>query len=139
VALNYTKRIGWEVLLDDTLPTVFLANAAATANVRHFIYTSFTAANDSLYTGQRDEAEKVLKSVTSATKQHPATLYGATKTASENCLVAQSHLSILRLNIIRPGYVFGNPVVQGANTQSDTCFRDIVRNALLNQPRRAGG
>jgi UDP-glucose 4-epimerase len=134
VALNYTKKIGWEVLLDDTLPTVFLSDAAAAAGVKHFIYTSSTAANDSLYMGERDEAEKALKSVTSTTKQHPATFYGATKAASENYVTAQSHVSPMRVNIIRPGYAFGNPVVQGGSTQGDTRFRDIVRNAVRNKP-----
>jgi UDP-glucose 4-epimerase len=134
VALNYTKQIGWEVLLDDTLPTVFLSDAAARAKVKHFIYTSSTAANDSLYMGERDEAERDLKSVTSTTKQHPATFYGATKAASENYLTAQSHLSPMRVNIIRPGYVFGNPVINGGSTQGDTRFRDIVRKAVQNQP-----
>jgi len=43
------QETGWEVLLDDTLPTVFLSDAAAQAKVKHFIYTSSTAANDSLY------------------------------------------------------------------------------------------
>jgi len=134
VALNYTKKTGWEVLLDDTLPTVFLSDAAAAAKVKHFIYTSSTAANDSLYMGARDEAEKDLKSVTATTKQHPATFYGATKAASENYLVAQSHVSPMRVNIIRPGYVFGNPVVEGGSVQGDTRFRDIVRNAVQNKP-----
>ncbi|MGO8838439.1 MAG: NAD-dependent epimerase/dehydratase family protein, partial [Limisphaerales bacterium] len=134
VALNYTKKTGWEVLLDDTLPTVFLSDAAAAAKVKHFIYTSSTAANDSLYMGARDEAEKDLKSVTATTKQHPATFYGATKAASENYLVAQSHVSPMRVNIIRPGYVFGNPVVEGGSVEGDTRFRDIVRNAVQNKP-----
>jgi UDP-glucose 4-epimerase len=134
VALNYTRRLGWEVLMDDTLPTVFLSDAAARAGVKHFIYTSSTAANDSLYMGPRDEAEKDLKIVTATTKQHPATFYGATKAASENFLIAQSHLSPMRVNIIRPGYVFGNPVVEGGSTQGDTRFRDIVRKAVQNQP-----
>src|SRR5664280_3591442 len=134
VALNYTRKTGWEVLLDDTLPTVFLSDAAAQAQVKHFIYTSSTAANDSLYMGPRDEAEKNLKQVTSTTKQHPATFYGATKAASENFVTAQSHVSPMRVNIIRPGYVFGNPAVPGGSTQGDTRFRDIVRNAAQNKP-----
>jgi UDP-glucose 4-epimerase len=134
VALNYTKKTGWEVLLDDTLPTVFLSDAAARANVKHFIYTSSTAANDSLYMGGRDEAEKDLKSVTGATKQHPATFYGATKAASENFVTAQSHVSPMQVNIIRPGYVFGNPVVPGGSIQGDTRFRDIVKSAVQNKP-----
>ena len=134
VALNYTRKTGWEVLLDDTLPTVFLSDAAAQARVKHFIYTSSTAANDSLYMGGRDETEQDLKSVTATTKQHPATFYGATKAASENFVTAQSHVSPMRVNIIRPGYVFGNPVVPGGSIQGDTRFRDIVRNAVRNKP-----
>jgi UDP-glucose 4-epimerase len=134
VALNYTKRVGWEVLMEDTLPTVFLADAAAGAGVKHFIYTSSTAANDSLYMGARDEAERALRTVTATTKQHPATFYGATKAASENYITAQSHLSSMRVNIIRPGYVFGNPVIPGGSTQGDARFRDIVRNAAQNKP-----
>lgn len=134
VALNYTRPIGWQVLLDDTLPTVFLSDVAAQAGVKHFIYTSSTAANDSLYMGERDDAERTLDKVTSTTKQHPATFYGATKAASENYLIAQSHLSSMRINIIRPGYVFGNPVVPGGSIQGDTRFRDIVRNAVQNRP-----
>ncbi len=134
VALNYTKKTGWEVLLDDTLPTVFLADAAAKANVKHFIYTSSTAANDSLYMGGADESEKNIKLVTTTTKQHPATFYGATKAASENYVIAQGHQSSMRVNIIRPGYTFGNPVVEGGSTQSDTRFHNIVRAAVHNKP-----
>jgi UDP-glucose 4-epimerase len=134
VALNYTRRVGWEVLLDDTLPTVFLSDAAARAGVKHFLYTSSTAVNDSLYMGERDAAERDLRQVTATTKQHPATFYGATKAASENYLIAASHLSPMRVNIIRPGYVFGNPVLPGASSQGDTRFRDIARCAVRNQP-----
>jgi UDP-glucose 4-epimerase len=136
VALNYTRKTGNEVLLDDTLPTVFLSDAAARAGVKHFIYTSSTAANDSLYMGPRDEAEKDLKQVTSSTKQHPATFYGATKAAGENFVIAQAHVSPMRVNIIRPGYVFGNPAVPGGSTQGDTRFRDIVRHAVRGEPIR---
>jgi UDP-glucose 4-epimerase len=134
VALNYTKQTGWEVLRDDTWPTVFVSDAAARAKVKHLIYTSSTAVNDSLYMGERDEAEKTIKRVTATTRQHPATFYGATKAASENYLIAQSHLSSLRVNIIRPGYAFGNPVIKGGSIQSDTRFRNIVSDALQNRP-----
>ena len=40
----------------------------------------------------------------------------------------------MRVNIIRPGYVFGNPVVSGGSIQGDTRFRDIVRSAVQNKP-----
>jgi len=134
VALNYTKQTGWEVLLDDTLPTVYLSNAAAAAKVKHFIYTSSTSANDSLYMGPDEDREKSIRLVTSTTKQHPATFYGATKAASENYLTAQSHLSPMRMNIIRPGYAFGNPVVDGGSIQGDTRFHAIVKAAVRNEP-----
>jgi UDP-glucose 4-epimerase len=135
IALNYTRKRGREVLLDDTLPTVHLADAAVAAGVRHFIYTSSTAVNDSLYMGHDDEPQGgAVSRATATTKQRPATFYGATKAACENYLIADSFLSPIRVNIIRPGYTFGNPVVEGAPTQSDTRFRDIVRNALANRP-----
>ena len=132
IALNYTKQTGWEVLNDDTLPTVFLMGAAAKENVKHFIYTSSTAANDSLYMAPEEEKDKSITRVTVSTKQHPATFYGATKAASENFLMAQSYLSPMRMNIIRPGYTFGNPVAAGASTQGDKRFENIVKNALRN-------
>jgi len=135
VALNYTKKTGREVLLDDTLPTVHLADAAASAGVNHFIYTSSTAVNDSLYMGIPDLPQGGPVSVaTAATKQRPATFYGATKAANENYLIATSFLTPMRVNIIRPGYTFGNPVIPDAPTQSDSRFRDLVRNALANKP-----
>lgn len=128
IALNYTRRIGWEVLVDDTLPTVYLSDVAAAADVDRFIYTSSTAVNDSLYSGAADLPEPITM-VTCTTKQRPATFYGATKAASENYLMAQSHLSDMRVNFIRPGYTFGNPAVEGGSIQSDTRFADICRKA----------
>jgi UDP-glucose 4-epimerase len=130
LALSYSKSRGWEVLEDDTLPSVFLADAAAAAGVEEFLYTSSTAVNDSLYTGDRDPQEASLRTVTASTRQHPATYYGATKAATESYLLAASHLSPMRVNVIRPGYVFGNPVVPGACTQADGRFRAIVDCAL---------
>jgi len=135
IALNYSKqKTGWEVLEDDTLPTVFMSNIAARENVKHFIYTSSTSVNDSLYMGGADQLEEPTKIVNAKTKQHPATFYGATKAASENFLTAQFHLSPMRINIIRPGYTFGNPVAEGAHSQSDTRFQNIVKKAYNNAP-----
>ena len=80
-----------------------------------------------------EEKDKSITHVTSSTKQHPATFYGATKAASENFLMAQSYLSPMRVNIIRPGYTFGNPIAEGAGTQGDTRFETIVSHALRNE------
>ncbi|MGA9119838.1 MAG: NAD(P)-dependent oxidoreductase [Bacteroidota bacterium] len=134
VALKYTRQTGWEVLEDDTLPTVFLSDVAVKAKVRSFIYTSSTAANDSLYAVAEEFRDKTITSVTALTKHHPATFYGATKAASEDFLMAQSYQSAMRINIIRPGYTFGNPVVEGGSTQGDQRFFDIVRDALRGDP-----
>ena len=135
IALNYSEaKEGWETLLDDTVPTVFMSNIAAKEKVKHFIYTSSTSVNDSLYSGGADELEEQIKICNTKTKQHPATFYGATKAASENFLMAESHLSSMRINIIRPGYTFGNPIAEGAHTQSDTRFKNIVNNAFNNKP-----
>jgi UDP-glucose 4-epimerase len=134
VALNYTKPTGWEVLLEDTLPTVYLAGASAAAGVRQFLYTSSTAVNDSLYAGGGDPPEERIRLATAATKQRPATFYGATKAASENYLIAQSYRSTMRVNIIRPGYTFGNPALPGGSTEGDARFRDIAGNAVRGLP-----
>jgi UDP-glucose 4-epimerase len=133
VALDYTKSEGWEVLLDDTLPAVYLAGIAAEADVKHFIYTSSTAVNDSLYEAGIDRGDETTSTVGAHTKQRPATFYGATKAASENFLIAQSYRSPLRVTIIRPGYTFGNPAVTGAPTQADGRFSAIVARAFACQ------
>jgi UDP-glucose 4-epimerase len=134
VALNYTKQTGWEVLSDDTLPTVYLSDIAAQAKVKHFIYTSSTAVNDNVYMVEQNKIDGSIKSVNVTSKQHPTTFYGATKAACENYLLAQSYHSALRVNIVRPGYTFGNPVVSGGSTEGDTRFREIVKNALVQKP-----
>jgi UDP-glucose 4-epimerase len=134
IALKYTTKTACEVLMDDTLPTVKMSDMAVAAGVRHFIYTSSTAVNDSLYAGGTDQVTVPDNRVTARTKQLPATFYGATKAAAENYLVAQSFLSSMRVNIIRPGYTFGNPVIEGASIQSDRRFRDIVDAAMENRP-----
>ena len=134
VALNYTKQTGWEVLKDDTMPTVFISDMAAKSNVKHFIYTSSTAVNDNVYMVEQNKIDGSIKCVYSNTKQHPATFYGATKAASENFLLAQSYNSPMRINFVRPGYTFGNPVIEGGSTQGDTRFHQIVKDAVNNRP-----
>lgn len=134
VALKYTKNTGWEVLTDDTLANVRISDIATKAGVKHFIYTSSTATNDHVYMVEQNKLEGLFKTVDTTSKQHPATFYGATKAATENFLMAQSYLSKMRINIIRPGYVFGNPIVEGANIQADKRFYDIVNSAINNEP-----
>ncbi len=134
VVLNYTKYTGWEVLTDDTLSTVRISDMVAEASVKHFIYTSSTSVNDNVYMIEKNKINGLIKNVHTTTKMHPTTFYGATKAASEIYLTAQSYNSAMRINIIRPGYTFGNPVIKGASIQGDTRFQTIVENALNNKP-----
>ena len=120
------KGSGLSELETDTRTTIYLYEAAARAGVKHFIYTSSTSVNDSVYGGPITLDGEFIDTVKRGTKQNPVTLYGATKAASENYIKALSHTWPVRTNIIRPGYTFGNPVIPGAPTQSDTRFKDIV-------------
>lgn len=134
VALNYTKQTGREVLEDDTLPTVFMADAAARAGVKGFIYTSSTAANDSVYRADTNLDPEMRKGVKASMAPTPTTFYGATKAASECYLKAQSYQSPMRVNIIRPGYTFGNPAIESGSMYSDRRFFDIAENAVAGRP-----
>lgn len=126
VALNYRGDRGWKALEDDTLPSIALAAAASEAGLRQFIYTSSTSVNDSLYHPEnRGEGEGDLV-VDAETAHSPGSYYGATKAAVENYLMAMSWNSSMRINIIRPGYTFGNPALEGGPTQSDDRFFRLI-------------
>ncbi|MFA5257370.1 MAG: NAD(P)-dependent oxidoreductase [Opitutales bacterium] len=133
IALNYQEQRGWQTILDDTVPTVSMGAAAVEAGVGRFIYTSSTSVNDNLYNPANRDPEQTLL-VTPAYAHSPATFYGASKAACENYLLSFSYQSKMKVNVIRPGYVFGNPVIEGAPTQGDTRFRDLARAVLADQP-----
>lgn len=119
-----------EMLLNDTHSSVQLFELAAEAGVKNIIYTSSTAVNDWVYMDSIAKEEGEKNSVYDYTKQHPVTYYGATKGATELFLSAVAFNYNLKYSIIRPGYTFGNPVVPGASTQSDSRFSDIVGKAV---------
>jgi len=130
VALILNDRNAREMLLADTLITVTLADICARSGVKHFIYTSSCAANDFVY---KTETARIggaaVYNVYENTKQNPASFYGASKAASENYLNAISFQTPMKVNIVRPGFTFGNPVVEGAPIYSDTRFGELFRNA----------
>ena len=131
VALNYNDESAYQMLMNDTAPSVYLAREAAKAGVKHFIYTSSTAANDNVYSQANPPVlTESQANVKVASKHDPQTYYGATKAAIENYLMAISSQAGMRVNIIRPGYTFGNPVIEGAFTQPDTRFKNIVEAAV---------
>ena len=129
VALILRDNSARDMLLADTLVTVTLADICAAAGVKHFIYTSSCAANDFVY---KTETARIggaaLYNVYEHTRQNPASYYGASKAASENYLNAVSFQTPMKVNIVRPGFTFGNPVVEGAPIYSDGRFAEMFRN-----------
>lgn len=122
--------LGWGdtplAMLDaDTRATVALLEASAQRGVKHFIYTSSTAALGGFW-ARMSEADPT----------RPSDYYGATKAASEAYVMAVGAKTTMRCNVIRPGYTFGNPVAPGAPTQPDQRFNDIAKRAVEGQDIR---
>ncbi|MFW6036063.1 MAG: NAD-dependent epimerase/dehydratase family protein [Halothermotrichaceae bacterium] len=120
--------LGWgdkavEMLKADTLPSVYIFETAAELGVNNIIYTSSTAAVG--------ETSSIMNEKTTT---RPIDFYGATKAATEGYLMPMADNYNIRCNIIRPGYTFGNPVVEGAATQPDQRFHEIVKAAKNNKP-----
>lgn len=109
-----------ETLLSDTLPSVRLFQAAADAGVKKIIYTSSIACFGS-----------APNTDTGYTK--PGNVYGATKAATEAYLMAIASRYGIRANVVRPGYTFGNPCVEGGFLYSDSKIKDMVKSALSDE------
>jgi UDP-glucose 4-epimerase len=107
------------MLTKDTASSVFLFEKAAEAGIKKFIYTSSTAALGEF----RQDMDEEMKS-------KPVNYYCATKAASEEYLMALSYQYPMVCAVIRPGYTFGNPAVEGAPMEVDSRFREIVISAL---------
>lgn len=129
--------LGWgndpvEILENDTRVTCFLMQEAERQHIGKMIYTSSTAAMGSLQFGIGVDSYLV-----------PDDLYGATKASSEKFLLGFNQFYDgqgvygapvgLKRNIIRPGYTFSDPQVEGGASQSDTRFLDICKSLLQNQ------
>lgn len=134
VALNYNDTSAYEMLMSDTAASIFLASECAKAGVSHFIYTSSTAANDSVYGASNlPTIGDTNCHVTTGCKHAPHSYYGATKAATENFLFGIAGQTNMRINIIRPGYTFGNPAIEGGDTQPDRRFHSIAEAAAKEQ------
>jgi UDP-glucose 4-epimerase len=111
--------LGWgdtgpEMLARDTAASVGLLEAARQAGVRRVVYTSSTAANGEMVALNSEDRQP-----------RPTDLYGATKAATELFARAYAHQQKLPVHVVRPGYIFGEPVVPGARSQPDRRFRQI--------------
>ena len=132
VALLWGEPGAYKMLLSDTASSVFIADTAARAGCKHFIYTSSTAVEDYFYMIPENERDDKTKFIPVNYKQKPVTYYGATKAATENFMLAISYQTSMKVNIVRPGYTFGNPAIEGAPVQADNRFKEIAQNAKRN-------
>ncbi len=113
--------LGWgdeasTMLAADTAASVALFEAAHIAGAKKIIYTSSTAANGEMEALNSEDRQN-----------RPTDYYGATKAATEMFARAFAHTKGVEMQVIRPGYIFGEPVVPGSSVQADTRFRAICR------------
>lgn len=120
--------LGWgdagpDMLANDTAASVALFEAARQAGVHRIIYTSSTAANGEMTpVNSADRAPR------------PVDLYGATKAATEMFARAYAATTGMRIHVVRPGYVFGEPAIPGAHAQPDRRFHGICRDVRSGKP-----
>jgi UDP-glucose 4-epimerase len=122
--------LGWgdtgpEMLAADTAASVGLFEAAREAGATRVVYTSSTAANGELEAWNAEGRQP-----------RPTDLYGATKAATEMFARAYAAQQGLPVHVIRPGYIFGEPVVSGARSQPDRRFADVCRAVREGRPVR---
>jgi UDP-glucose 4-epimerase len=118
VALGWGEG-GPAMLRADTEGSVVLFQAAIDAGIRTIVYTSSTAACGEM---------RALNGEDNAPR--PIDFYGATKAATEAYLRAFGHSTGASVHIVRPGYIFGEPAVDGAHAQPDGRFRALVRSVV---------
>ncbi|WP_274653238.1 NAD-dependent epimerase/dehydratase family protein [Paenibacillus humicola] len=116
VALSWLGGTAMENMMHETVPSVRLFQAAADAGVRKIIYTSSIA---SFGTAPHHDMGYI----------KPSTYYSATKAASEAYLMSIAHEYRIQANIVRPGYTFGNPCVEGGPLYPDQKLVNMVRSA----------
>jgi UDP-glucose 4-epimerase len=110
---------GSEMLVNETLSSLRLIECAIRRSIPRVLYTSSTAATG--YSHRvTDENSRLI----------PEDFYGATKGAVELFISAYAKKNpSIAFNVIRPGYTFGDPVVEGGSMEGDSRFRDIVHAA----------
>jgi UDP-glucose 4-epimerase len=122
--------LGWgegalPMLQADTAASVGLFEAAHSAGIRKIIYTSSTAAAGGQCGNDREDGAL-----------RPTDYYGATKASTEMFARAFARTTGVSVHVVRPGYIFGEPVVEGASIYSDKRFREICRAIRETRPVR---
>jgi UDP-glucose 4-epimerase len=109
---------------NETLASVRLIDLAVQRRVKQVIYTSSTAAGGYSY-----------PTITEDKFPLPEDFYGATKASVEMfCLAWGVKCPGIRFNVIRPGYTFGDPCVEGGSTEGDRRFADICAKVKAGKP-----
>jgi UDP-glucose 4-epimerase len=121
VALSWLDGTAEENLVNETLPSVRLFQMAAEAGVKKIIYTSSIASFGSAPNNDMGYIK-------------PNNYYGATKAATEAYLMAIAKQFHIQANIVRPGYTFGQPCVDGGPLYPDLKIINMVKSALANEP-----
>lgn len=131
IAVGY-KPDEIDIALNDTLPAIQLFNAAKQAGMQKVIFTSSTAVLDYLYATEKGKYEFEGAIIDETQNLMPVTPYGASKASIELFLQSYAYNSKIAANIVRPGYVFGNPAVTEGNMQPDTRFKELVSDLITN-------
>ena len=124
IALGWGEG-GLLMLQADTAASVGLFEAAHAAGVKKIIYTSSTASVGQQRGDDREDCQL-----------RPTDYYGATKASTEMFARAFARTTKVRVHVIRPGYIFGEPVVEGASIYSDQRFLNICRAVREGRPVR---
>ncbi|HRU39345.1 MAG TPA: NAD(P)-dependent oxidoreductase [Candidatus Goldiibacteriota bacterium] len=110
---------GPDMIRNETLRQVELIDLAVKKGVKKVIFTSSTAAAGPIKITSNEDSLR-----------RPSDFYGATKGSVELFLSAYSaYFPKIQFNVIRPGYTFGRPCVEGGSMEPDSRFRDICRKA----------
>ena len=108
------------VFLNDTASSANLFEAAGKAGVKKIIHTSSIACFGAA--PHNDEGYLM-----------PLDYYGATKCAAEAYLMAVGFKYNIKVNVVRPGYTFGGPCLDGAFMYNDKRILNMVESALADK------
>lgn len=120
IALSWLGGTVEDNLMHETVPSVRLFQQAAEAGVKKIIFTSSIA---SFGSAPNDDLGFI----------KPRSYYGAAKAAGEAYLMAIAAEYRLQANVIRPGYTFGNPCVEGGPLYPDRKLIQMVKSAMANE------
>lgn len=114
---------GPDMIRNETIASVRLIELGIKKGAKKIIFTSSTAAGGYTHVTIREDSLRL-----------PEDFYGASKGSVELFMNAYvNYFPKIKFNVIRPGYTFGNPVVEGASTEADERFINIIKSVKQNK------